>query len=309
VQQRADQWVATYSFNLTLLALACGESIAASEVFPDAEDAAGELRALALRWRASIHSDIWFNSVGRLQIKQVWRDERREVLIEVADDRGAPRVDPIWSHAGLFDVPREIGAGFGWVFDLTDTQRSMQLSNGLREDIFRHVAEPMMQWMPEACLSFMIQGPNDAESVGHSLVTLWLTSMLATDDDQLAESYRRAALAVGGSAWGPPFEPTPESTPAVTIVLKALTNDARRLPPASVANLIMSLSSGYRFDPAAHFSLAAACLLRIEPEKMDREARRSVIAHLASLPRSYEEEQRLSPHIRDLDLWSKAADQ
>ena len=62
VQQRADQSMATYSFNLTLLALACGDAITASEVFPEAEDAAGELRALALRWRASIHSDTWFSS-------------------------------------------------------------------------------------------------------------------------------------------------------------------------------------------------------------------------------------------------------
>ncbi|GIJ30639.1 hypothetical protein Vqi01_58010 [Micromonospora qiuiae] len=54
VDKRIDHWMATYSFNLLLLTLACGGELRASDLFTRTDDPAAWLRNSALQWQAAV---------------------------------------------------------------------------------------------------------------------------------------------------------------------------------------------------------------------------------------------------------------
>ncbi|MBF9127946.1 hypothetical protein I0C86_02880 [Plantactinospora sp. S1510] len=63
VDKRIDHWMATYSFNLLLLTLACGAELRASDLFTRTNDPAAMLRNSALQWQAAVPSYMWMDAM------------------------------------------------------------------------------------------------------------------------------------------------------------------------------------------------------------------------------------------------------
>jgi len=79
--KRVDHRMATYSFNLVLLILACGGSLRASELHVHAKDPADWLRGSALQWRAAIPGTMWLEAVERITVVRDWHEGRRDMVL------------------------------------------------------------------------------------------------------------------------------------------------------------------------------------------------------------------------------------
>jgi hypothetical protein len=126
IDKRADHWMATYSFNLTLLTLACGESLRASEIFLYANDPAKWLSGAALQWRAAIPSNMWLGSVDLMSISDAWSGEKRDMVLAASSAEPLPEVEPRWSlgFANLRDDATQF-RGFSYHFALGSALKSM----------------------------------------------------------------------------------------------------------------------------------------------------------------------------------------
>jgi hypothetical protein len=265
VEKRTDFWMATYSFNLMLLAVACGEPLRAAELFRYANDPAGWLRGAALQWRAAVPSGMWLDAMDSLVVTRGWTDDRRRDLILAASPENAvDDIDPIWSHNlgpewELEDAGP--GSGFSNHFPLGAALKSMHLSNALSDDAIRHILDPLTGRLPETVVTFVVQGPGDTESIAHSLVQLWLTSSLGDPPDRLLDAYARAVTAVATGAWGPPGSSAPSAGPTIGMVLRMLRADAHQLAADDVLDLVRKLRAGEHFDDRSHVLPAVEVLL------------------------------------------------
>jgi hypothetical protein len=240
--QRADHWLATYSLNLTLLALACGEPLRASDLFPEEPDPAATLRGAGLVWRGSTAGK-WIEVTEALTITRTWTDGRRDIVLTGDGGRDVQPVDPLWSH-NLVSGLEPVG-GLITRFRLDPALTSMQLTNNLSDDALRHALQPLIDRLPETLTHFVVQGPGDAESVGHSLVSLWLTSTLSDHPDELVRAYERAVRAVSAGGWDGETEMVHIAS-AISVVLKTMIRDADRLPLEMALEWLSTLiQSGY----------------------------------------------------------------
>jgi hypothetical protein len=234
VERRIDFWMATYSFNLALLVLACGEPLRASELWQYAADPAYWMRVTARQWTAAIPTSIWLDSLGSIGIDRAWTgDRRRDIVLTAPGTRTRSVVDPLWAHSVHPDDPAPPTlTGFSDDTSFELALRSMSLDGYLGTDLLRHALDPILATMPAAVTEIVVHSPGDAESIARSLLNLWLAS-LGSDDAQLAAAYDRAVAAVA-SARAP--------RPAARLVLSSLQRDAPRLPAPAVAEWVNRIS-------------------------------------------------------------------
>jgi hypothetical protein len=267
VDKRTDHWMATYSFNLALLTLACGEPLRASEIFLHAADPAKWMRGAAQQWRAAVPSGMWLDSVDTVTVRREWNDQgRRDITLAAGNEASIEDVDPFWSHERGPDwqFRHMPGSGFSNYFELGAAMKSMLLSNNLSDDAMMHSLAPMLARLPDAVLSFRVHGPEDSESVGHSLIHLWLTSALGDDPAELVRAYARTAQTVSEPAWGSSESSKRTAASAIEVFLRSLAKDAHRLPPAEVLRLVRQVAESHRFDTSVHLASALECLVAAE---------------------------------------------
>jgi len=261
VEKRIDFWMATYSFNLTLLALACGEPLRASELFVHATDPAGWLRTAALQWRAAVPGGMWLGALEEIEVTRGWTEhgQRDMTLVAGVRDSIAQEVELPWSHVN--------GPVWEWTsfvrFDsFPEALRSMDLSSNLSDDLLRHAVEPLMRAMPESITNLAHHAPTDVESVAHSLVHLWTTSALDQDPEQVLRAYQRAVVAVTGQKWLTSTTAMEPMASTAGVILRCLHVDATRLNPGDVVGLIWEIYLSVPFVPDAELRLLALeCLL------------------------------------------------
>ncbi|MGW4947995.1 NACHT domain-containing protein [Actinoplanes sp. NPDC004185] len=274
VDKRIDHWMATYSFNLMLLTLACGGSLRASELFRAAKDPAGWLRDTALQWRAAVPGSMFLDAREPLAVTRGWAaDGRRDLILEHAPGAGVDPVDPFWSHGFGPDWDfrdSDPGSGFSDYFPLGPALTSMQLSSALSDDTLRHALEPLIDRLPEAVTTFSLHGRDDAESFARMLVRLWVASALGDEPDRLLTAYDRVVFALAGAAWGPADAPADAPGLAVRMVLRCLAADADRLPYADVVRLARQIRSSRWYDHTAHLLVLLECL-PADPEPLTGE--------------------------------------
>ncbi|WP_051808716.1 NACHT domain-containing protein [Actinoplanes subtropicus] len=229
VDKRIDHWMATYSFNVVLLTLACGGELRASELFTGAKDPADWLRGTALQWRAAIPGTMWLESLNSLWVRRDWHGGRRDMVLSLGQ-ADVLFVDTDWSHRVVPGSPPrpEFQANFALVPALT----SMSLSNNLSDDTFLHALEPLLYEVPEAITTF-VRHPDitGTESVAHSLLRMWMASASNADRSHLIAEYRRAANAVSAGA-------LVDRERCTTILVRSLVADAPRLSPMDVLAII-----------------------------------------------------------------------
>jgi hypothetical protein len=263
-----------------------------------------------LQWRAAVPTEMWLSTVDDMSISHVWHGDKRDMVLAADGVSPPPVVEPRWS-LGFASVRDDatVGNGFWYTLEVDRALKSMHLSNDLSEDVIRHFAEPMLRRLPEACLAFVVQGPDDTESVAHSLLSMWLTSALATDAGDVARAYTRAAVAVAGNAWGPAGETNPGSAPAIVVFLKSLAGDVPRLPAHLVVDLVEKICSGPRFDARSHAWSAIECVTRIDPDDIDPESRHALFRYLEAFMVTgidVELEPRAFPARRALQEWANS---
>jgi hypothetical protein len=238
IDKRIDFWMATYSFNLALLVLACGEPLRASELWQYAANPAFWMRVTVRQWTAAIPSSIWLDSLESIAVDRSWTaDRRRDIVLTSPARPDRPPVDPLWAHGIHPDDPPATGTALNGFNDRTSFEvalRSMSLDGYLSTDLLRHALDPVLARMPEALTEIVVHGPGDAESIARSLLNLWLASVSA-DDDQLARAYTRAVDAVTSAR-------APEA--AARLVVASQARDAARLSPQLVAGWSARISAG-----------------------------------------------------------------
>ncbi|GIM88246.1 NACHT domain-containing protein [Paractinoplanes toevensis] len=230
IDKRIDHWMATYSFNLVLLTLACGGELRATDLFTEASDPADWLRGTALQWRAAVPGGIWLDSLEDLSVRREVRDGRRDMVLRAFDDPEFRPLDAGWSNRVRPPGRDVVGypANFSWGPALT----SMHLSNNLSDDTLLHAMEPLVFRLPEAAAHYVVHESGETESVARSLVAVWLASGLVEDPETLAAAYRRAARAAVVSSH------SIDARDIAAILLRAVRNDVGRLPPAEVVALV-----------------------------------------------------------------------
>jgi hypothetical protein len=234
VDRRSDFWTATYSLNLTLLVLACGMPLRASELWQYAADPSYWMRITARLWTAAVPSSMWLDSLSPITVSRAWSpDRRRDIVLSAADRPPSSRVDLLWSfgvHPDTSPDPSLSGFNDDTSFDIA--LRAMSLDGYLSTDLLRHALEPLIDTMPSALTEVVVHGPGDASSIARSLLDVWLAG-LSSDDSRLATAYARAIEAVSASR-------APAS--AAAVVRASLRRDAARLPSGLVESWRIALA-------------------------------------------------------------------
>ncbi|MEV4637104.1 hypothetical protein AB0J80_07095 [Actinoplanes sp. NPDC049548] len=230
VDKRVDHMMATYSLNLTLLALACGEPLRASELFVHAADPAAWLRGAALQWEAAVPSGIWNELVATLTVIRTRDGDRRDLVLDPTSERRFPAVDLGWLTTGA-TVP----------YDRVANRLHLTADTGA--DLLRLAAEPLARWIPDALTTVVATRDEDTDSVAHCLVRVWVGSARRSAD--LAADYDRAVATLFG---GGPEEAASQLHfgRAARLLLGMLARDAGRLPVQDVLTWLRLVArSGY----------------------------------------------------------------
>jgi hypothetical protein len=225
---------------------------------------------MALQWQAAVPSTIWLDTLTGISVTRAWTAAGLPDLILRADDDAsfAPDVDVRWSHRiePAYPAPEVApGGGFLTVLPLAATLRSAHLTDDLGGDLLRHVADALLDRLPEAVVTFVTHRPQDTESIAHCLLRLWLASGLRDEPEQLLLAYERAANAVAERAWGPHLMVRPVVAQANALVLRTLAGDVDRLAPADVLRLVKRLTHTPYFDPGRALPDAERCLRAVPP--------------------------------------------
>ncbi|GAA0448955.1 hypothetical protein Aca07nite_80140 [Actinoplanes capillaceus] len=238
IEKRVDYWMSTYSFNLLLIALACGKPVRASQLYQHAGDPAGWLRDMALQWRAAVPGGMFLDAMEQIGVERDWTaDRRRDLTLVGGAGLGPPSaVDPSWMMSVVPGEPaRE--TGFGAVFPMRTVLRSMDLSSALSDDLLRHALDPMIDRFPLAAFATIVErSPGDLESVAHSLMRLSLLSGRTDRPTDLLSAYDRALIAILALDEEP--IPGADVHPTMEMFLRLLTADARTLPSEEVLRLV-----------------------------------------------------------------------
>ncbi|GLY24252.1 hypothetical protein [Micromonospora sp. NBRC 101691] len=260
VDKRVDHWMATYSFNLLLLTLACGGELRASELFTRTNDPAAWLRNSALQWQAAVPSGMWMDTMEVLKITRTWRDGRRDIVLEHAPGWTADLPDPtdVYWINGL--EPGERRAALAKAgFEIPPALRSMHLSNHLSDDTLLHALEPLIRRIPTTLTQFAQQENGNHLSVAHALVRMWLAVSLHAPVEELVAACDNASSAVVDLA---PIdaENTPAIGDATAMLLGTMRVEAHRLPPEKVCEIVhQQLDEGWMTVRAA--ASAIHCLV------------------------------------------------
>jgi hypothetical protein len=252
--KRADHWMAIYSLNLALLAVACGEPLRASDIWTQAQEPGRWLQGLSLGWQAAVPPSSWFEVMAHFDVRRTrTADGRNDVELRLFDGEPVERVNPLWSFRQDGSRP------FRATYRMDEALRSMHLGNHRSEDVLRHLAEPLLDAIPSAVTRFTVHGPDDAESAAHSLLTLQMKS-LANDEDLpgLRRAYDRAVAATAELA----SETTKaelaieiakaelmSTATAVEWLLRMIAHDAGRLGVDAVAGYYQALVDSRWFQP------------------------------------------------------------
>jgi hypothetical protein len=209
----------------------------------------------------AVPAPLWLDVVENVLIYRPWERGSRTLSLTWEENATLMEhdVEPMWSSAIEPDSPI---TGFTADFALYPLLQSMHMTGNVGDDALRHAVEPLIAYLPDTIAAFAVHGREDAESVAHSLINLWLASAFA-DNDKFVAAYRRAAAAVSGMS-GP-------SERATTLFLTQLTTDAHRMSPPLVGELLLVACRSSGFGPA-HLMVALECLATVAAENPEEVA-------------------------------------
>ncbi|AGZ45333.1 hypothetical protein AFR_35385 [Actinoplanes friuliensis DSM 7358] len=250
VDKRVDHMMATYSLNLTLLVIACGKPLPASEIFVHAADPAAWFQGAAQQWLAAVPSGMWSAFAETVSIRKTWAGERRDLVLHRAAGLTPIPVDLLWTFPGIGHLADTSQPGVGLGVDSIDQMNSLlQLMGQEGGDVMLHAVEPLAAELPRSLTTFVVHEAGEVESIARSLTRVWLTSSLDGTTADLVEAYHRAVRAVEGRMWDP-NEFDPSLVPAIRVVLRLLTADVTRIPAVTLDEWLLRLVTSPYFTQA-----------------------------------------------------------
>jgi NACHT conflict system protein len=302
--------LAVYHLNLFLLAVACGEPVAAHELYPTVDDPVASLSRTTQQWLASLTTEDWRILARSLVVQRTWTGGRRDTRLSLAaPSETLEPVDPFWIHGfgpGSEFRSYAAGRGFANFIDLDLTLQTVQLRGDLGEEIIRHAIEPFLARLSPTLNAFAVWQPGQAESIARAMIRLWVTSHL--DEPALVEAYDRCVFAICSRAWGPTGVPHPPSWPALTVLLQTLARDAGRLPIERVIQWARTISDAEPFMLAVdrHLNLMIEAMVAAEAETPeDRNALANWIAALVRRGSAVNQEHGEQDHRLRLAVWTR----
>jgi hypothetical protein len=294
VDKRIDHWMATYSFNLLFLTLACGGEVRATDLFTEAKDPAEWLRGSALQWRAALPHGMWHDALESVTVRRDIRAGRRDLVLTSDPEPSLPRLDPTWSN---LTQPRTGSERQGYLgnFLWGPSMTSMHLSNNLSDDTVLHAIEPLVVEFPEASRYYVVHDSGRTESVAHSLVALWVTSGAHDDPDALADAHLNAVDVLMRC------ETLHQARRIAHVLLRALRNDAARLDPDLLLTLVDKIGASPTANDAVYADTIRTLLL---PELRPTGAKRLEVLCpvFFSLIEGLEQIQHLTEALESLEL-------
>lgn len=250
--------MATYSFNLLLLTLACGGELHASDLFTRTGDPAAWLRNSALQWQAAIPGDMWMDAMEVIRVTRTWHDGRRDIVLEHAREGTAdlPAPTDVYWIIGL-DPGGSRAEASGATFEVSPALRSMHLSNRVSDDMLLHALEPLIRRIPAALTQLSTRDDSGHSSVAHSLVRMWLSVGQSRSPEELVAAYEDASDAPTDLAHG---KLQAASGDVTELLLGTMRADAYQLPPQTVCGIVHQLMDEAVVTPVAAAS-AVYCLV------------------------------------------------
>jgi hypothetical protein len=257
VDRRIDHWMALYSLNLTLLVLACGEPLRASEIFPGEWDAPGELHRASGQWGAAMERSVFGGFLDVITVGRLWDGRQRDIELEFSHSTDTEPVDPWWTHGRdeyrTSAPPGTVVTGFTTA---DHAAKSLHLGGGIGSDMMRHALEPLTSEASEALTTFVVhEDGSTMSSALHDVLALCVAS--ANSSDHLTQAYDRAAASLSRLD----FRATRHLG---VLVLSRMAADAPRLVPERIIGWLEKIAFALGYPPTlAPWMLE--CLTTVDP--------------------------------------------
>ncbi|HTJ38176.1 MAG TPA: hypothetical protein VL738_33485 [Dactylosporangium sp.] len=264
VPQPAGHRLVRYGLNLVLLAACARSEVSAADLFPGDDDPAERLGRAAHGWQSALGREQWLGVIEALRARRDWAggrhaealragrgwaSGRRDLRLRLDDGPDPAGFDAYWNqHYGPgSDVwTMDPGSGFNGAASADRAAVAVALRADGDEDLLCHAIEPLRAWSDPALTSFVVHGPQDAESVAHSLVRAWVAT--AGPDGDLVAACERLVRAVTGYGWGEGIYP--EAARAIDLAIALLTAHADRLPPERMTGWLLRIVACNQTTPA-----------------------------------------------------------
>ena len=195
---------ATYSANLTLLAVLVGGEITEQQLFPDRTDTVDDWRRMTLLWRSQLPEEGWRGLIYVLALHRGWDGDRRTLRLRMREttEQRAEHFDPYWAYNfGPESEYRQGGGMFSWINDHGMTRTQSYFLCDAQDDNVAHALEPFSVDLSTMITTFHDFWQGRPVSAANALITLWLTASQQKNPDELATAYDTClAIAIHGFA-------------------------------------------------------------------------------------------------------------
>ena len=202
---------AAYCANLLVLLVLPGTPVTGRELFVDPPSSVQMWREHALLWRSQFNTEGWRSLTSTLRLDRIWADGERDIVLTLATRPWpVPHLDGFWlSRMHLGDPDGR--AYNGWqIGKHDDLRRESYFTCDLAEDIAWHGLEPVTReldfgtsgttpYPSEATAAFGLISEDEAISVTHAMIRLWLASSRPTGTGGLEQEYENCVLAIARS--------------------------------------------------------------------------------------------------------------
>ena len=226
---------AAWSVNLLLMTVLVGGEVAASELFPAANDVKVEWHKIALLWRSQLSPEGWTGMINTVDADRHWQDGHRELHIRPASAQPDLTIDPNWTDEHP-DGGEERRIWLGWLAGEADAiRRQERFLCGHYEDLLLHAIQPLAEQLGPSLGAFAVLDEAHSVSAAHALLALWLSNGNNTDAERLLTAYTTCLKAATQT-----FLPSDEEIRRryTIAVLHNLTADLPRLPHDGIRTAI-----------------------------------------------------------------------
>ena len=226
-----------YGANLVLLTLSLQPAVSATRLFRafNADnDPPGMWHRRVLLWRSAMKEPDWTDLALALSIRHTWLGDARDLEISLSSTpRADPEpVDPYWNYrypSSMKNLNKIQWHRPYWA----EIFHKMDISGGTNDSAVRHAIEPMFRRIGASITTFH-SSQGGASSIARDLIHLWLSRVLESDNNDLADAYDRLSIVFSSH----PLWDAQMQVDAAKLVLGFLQVDAARLPAATVSRYL-----------------------------------------------------------------------
>jgi hypothetical protein len=272
-----------YGANLILLMLSLEPTVSASRIFRSSHaynDPPGMWHRRVLLWRSAMTEPDWTDLALALSIRHTWHGDIRDLEISLSETprKNPEPIDPYWHYEYPPSDQRRDQAQWHRPY-WPAIFHKMDISSGTNDSGVRHAVEPMFRRIGASITTFHGSASGHASSIAHDLMNLWLSRVLDSDINGLADAYDPLSIVFDSrSLWDAHMQVS-----AVKLVLDFLQFDAARLPAATVIPYLKAAMEIADQDPAILKLILEGALSTLSTESVDDDQREVLTQMVADL--------------------------